>query len=1499
MDPNQDGYISTTTSGFSNDGYNVDEFEIPMFGLPISEEGEVLNDIQAGSNCGTTELTVDSKGFAVYGVLTTTNYLFFRFRVAKDRPSVEAYSILIDTDGKTGAADPNSTANNPGFEIDITLIKNQSKGIYVYNIDGIESCPVELLHYGHDTNFQIAVADEVSCGDPDFFYDFYVPFADVASLFNISTATELRFVALTNVSATCAMGGKISDIGGVDDGDYAGCNSCAFIAIAENQCPTALSNLCPTCQGFPIGVTPKPTINVPLKAGEFEISGTSLPSAEVYLGIFFNDGSLKERDTTVSDVDGNWVSMMTSSFNLGDSITAQARAIGQCNSGGVSSGTSFTIVVENQEPVLGGPAASLSYSENALASAIAPSITVTDTDDVEIDGAVISITGNYAPAEDVISCSPPGGIAMSYDATTGTITLSGISSLANYQSALRSVTYSNSSDDPSPVQRTVVYMVNDGLANSSTFTALVDVVPVNDVPALTSATNTVTFSGALIVVNNGFTITDADHAQLAGATVSISNNFVASEDVLSFADQNGITGSYDAATGILTLSGNASLADYGAAISSVEYNNTAGAPSLLTRRVSFVVSDGTNNSNTFNSFVDFPSSNNPPDIVDENGNPIGTITFDIDEDTELEECISVNDPDGDPVVIDSFTNQVGAGLLTITGDLCFKYVPPANFNGQVTATITACDQTFGSLCDMASLTINVLPVNDAPVVTNANATTVEDNPVQICVAFTDVEGDNAFFSAGTLRESSGAITNPDPTDLCFTYSPNPGFVGKDTVDVTICDPLDNTVCAIGQIYIVVTPAPNHKPEILINGIPGDTLFAEVQEDSVAIICFEAIDPEGDDVALGTVTKNSSGGGDIVVYNNIEFCFEYSPVANFNGQISWTVDVCDDGSPSECGSIVILLDVIPVNDPPVIVTNTITTAEDSVLNVCLQITDVENDPVGFVQAVSRGERGTLADDVLNDQCFTFTTPFNSDGTDTLDVTVCDINVDTVCTTKSIIATILPRPNLPPVISIGGVPLDTLRLTVGEDNKATFCLDVTDPNQDGVVVDTFFNNSGGGTLTDSGGFCFEFSPPTDYNGESIWEVYFCDNETPPLCADIVIVFDVTPVNDPPVILTNSFVTLEDSTATVCLQITDVEGDPAYLTSATSALALGTITNGTLTDLCFDFTTTNNVLGTDSLTVTVCDVNSASICSTKKIGARILPRQNLPPDVVIGALPTDTIEVSIDEDELATFCLSIIDPNDDNVTLSQITENSGGGSLSHTGNFCFSYLPAQDYNGVASWRINFCDDESPSLCGFVAVLFTINPINDPPTGRTDTLIALRNEEGTINLLTNDTDIDGDQLSLTPQNTETISKGKYSLQTDGTFQYRSDRYFKGAEEVFYEVCDDGTPQLCSEAIVKVLIEDLPLKPYEAFSPNNDGNNDYWRIEGVDFYPHNLVQIFDRFNNLVFQLRNYNNEDRTWNGSSNNGLFTGELPEGTYFYSITLEKGEKPMKGFVVLKRQ
>jgi hypothetical protein len=94
-------------------------------------------------------------------------------------------------------------------------------------------------------------------------------------------------------------------------------------------------------------------------------------------------------------------------------------------------------------------------------------------------------------------------------------------------------------------------------------------------------------------ITSALTVADPNSPTIAGATVWISQDFVAAEDVLSFADQSGISGSYDADTGVLTLTGVASTAAYQAALRSVAYLNNSQNPLPWTRRVSFRFDDGT------------------------------------------------------------------------------------------------------------------------------------------------------------------------------------------------------------------------------------------------------------------------------------------------------------------------------------------------------------------------------------------------------------------------------------------------------------------------------------------------------------------------------------------------------------------------------------------------------------------------------------------------------------------------------------------------------------------------------------------------------------------------------------------------------------------------------------------------------------------------------------------------------------------------------------------
>jgi hypothetical protein len=122
----------------------------------------------------------------------------------------------------------------------------------------------------------------------------------------------------------------------------------------------------------------------------------------------------------------------------------------------------------------------------------------------------------------------------------------------------------------------------------------------NDAPTLgniESGVLTFVENGAATPVSATITVDDADMSALSGATITISAGFAQGEDVLDFTPQNGISGSFNASSGVLLLSGNASLAQYQAALRSVTFRNTSENPSTSTRTVSFVVRDASGSSN--------------------------------------------------------------------------------------------------------------------------------------------------------------------------------------------------------------------------------------------------------------------------------------------------------------------------------------------------------------------------------------------------------------------------------------------------------------------------------------------------------------------------------------------------------------------------------------------------------------------------------------------------------------------------------------------------------------------------------------------------------------------------------------------------------------------------------------------------------------------------------------------------------------------------------------
>jgi hypothetical protein len=258
-----------------------------------------------------------------------------------------------------------------------------------------------------------------------------------------------------------------------------------------------------------------------------------------------------------------------------------------------SSVATVPITPVNDAPVLATSGGSASFVENGAPVAVDPGATVGDIDDANLEGATVQITGNYTTGEDTLSFAPQGGISGSWDASSGTMTLSGTATVAAYQAALRSVSYTNSSENPAAITRTVSFTVNDGTDPSPTHTRTVTVTAVNDAPTVAAGGGSVAYveNSAPITVAGGLTVADPDSANVTGAVVQFSAGYASGQDALVFTNQGGISGAWDAGSGTLTLSGTASVATYQGALRSVTYVDTADDPSTATRTITFTVDD--------------------------------------------------------------------------------------------------------------------------------------------------------------------------------------------------------------------------------------------------------------------------------------------------------------------------------------------------------------------------------------------------------------------------------------------------------------------------------------------------------------------------------------------------------------------------------------------------------------------------------------------------------------------------------------------------------------------------------------------------------------------------------------------------------------------------------------------------------------------------------------------------------------------------------------------
>ena len=200
-------------------------------------------------------------------------------------------------------------------------------------------------------------------------------------------------------------------------------------------------------------------------------------------------------------------------------------------------------------------------------------------------------------------------------------------------------------------------------------------------------------------------------------------------------------------------------------------------------------------------------------------------------------------------------------------------------------------------------------------------------------------------------------------------------------------------------------------------------------------------------------------------------------------------------------------------------------------------------------------------------------------------------------------------------------------------------------------------------------------------------------------------------------------------------------------------------------------------------------------------------------------------------------------------------------------------------------------------------VNNINETPVilsennVSADTLRFDAYENETLQICLNISDPDNDVISISGLYSIT-GLGNLSVNENTTcFDYRSADGFIGTEVLLSIVCDNGSPSLCDTVVIIMNVRPQFIFS-QVISPNGDGLNDVWIIGGLERFPNNEVTVFNRWGNIVYKAKGYDNVNTVWGGEQNSGqnLTNNLVPDGTYFYIIELGN-ESKLTGFVVLK--
>ncbi len=272
-------------------------------------------------------------------------------------------------------------------------------------------------------------------------------------------------------------------------------------------------------------------------------------------------------------------------------------------------------------------------------------------------------------------------------------------------------------------------------------------------------------------------------------------------------------------------------------------------------------------------------------------------------------------------------------------------------------------------------------------------------------------------------------------------------------------------------------------------------------------------------------------------------------------------------------------------------------------------------------------------------------------------------------------------------------------------------------------------------------------------------------------------------------------------------------------------------------YTYTPTGSYTGEDSFTYEVCDDQTPQVCDQATVYIEVIP------DPISGNEPPianpDNVTTEVGVPVTASMISNDNDPDGDDL-LVNTTPVTGptNGTVTINSDGTYTYTPNGGFTGVDMFEYKVCDDPTEANCDITTVTIeVVDDIANITSAVDDSGVGLPNEDIVGDLITNDFDAEGDEITINTTPVSSPSNGSVVINGDGTYTYTPNADFVGNDEFVYEICDDGSPQACDEATVYLSIlpelpnttsavNDFNHTPMDTAVDGNVLNNDY-DIEG------------------------------------------------------------------------